>query len=139
MNCKPVLAHKFIRKLQDNKQLFINYTQNIDGLELDAGVKLEYLIQAHGHMRTAHCIECKEEGSMEKFKEALKKQEVLYCEKCHGLVKPDIIFFGEALPAEFFASWKKVHEADLILVMGTSLKVMPFAMLPKIVSEDVPN
>jgi NAD-dependent histone deacetylase SIR2 len=50
--------------------------------------------------------------------------------RCGGFVKPDIVFFGEALPRHFFTSMHLVEEADLVLVMGTSLQVRPFANLP---------
>ena len=60
-------------------------------------------------------------------------------EACGGLVKPDIVFFGEALPRAFFELSDKAKEADLILVMGTSLQVHPFASLPNMADEDIPR
>lgn len=57
-------------------------------------------------MRTAHCMKCREEGDIGDFKAKVKKEEIYYCPKCKdGLIKPDIIFFGEALPKEFFLKW----------------------------------
>ena len=57
-------------------------------------------------MRTAHCLECKEEASIKDFKKNLEKSEIMYCEKCKkGLIKPDVVFFGEGLPKEFFCNW----------------------------------
>ncbi|KAH6630539.1 DHS-like NAD/FAD-binding domain-containing protein [Chaetomium sp. MPI-SDFR-AT-0129] len=58
---------------------------------------------------------------------------------CGGLVKPDIVFFGEPLPRAFFDRMSAVKEADLVLVMGTSLQVHPFAGLPDMVNEDIPR
>jgi NAD-dependent histone deacetylase SIR2 len=58
---------------------------------------------------------------------------------CGGLVKPDIVFFGEALPRAFFDSSGMAKEADLILVMGTSLQVHPFAGLPNMAEEETPR
>ncbi|RYH12890.1 hypothetical protein EON65_37000 [archaeon] len=110
-HAQPVLAHKFIRRLQDEEILLCNYTQNIDGLELCAGVSLSKLVQAHGHMRSARCIECRTECGVDVFMEAIRTQQVLYCSGCNpeagnivlssALVKPDIVFFGESLPASF--------------------------------------
>ncbi len=60
-------------------------------------------------------------------------------ETCGGLVKPDIVFFGEALPRAFFELSDKAKEADLILVMGTSLQVHPFASLPNMADEEIPR
>lgn len=58
---------------------------------------------------------------------------------CFGLVKPKIVFFGEALPSEFFANRGLPGDADLAIIMGTSLTVQPFATLPSIVSDGVPR
>lgn len=56
---KPAVTHKFIKKINDEGMLLKNVTQNIDGLELTAGLPLDKLIQAHGHSRSARCIDCK--------------------------------------------------------------------------------
>lgn len=51
----------------------------------------------------AHCIECEKEHSMDVVREAVMREEPLMCSRCkHGLVKPDIVFFGEGLPDAFF-------------------------------------
>ena len=68
---KPVITHKFIKKINDEGQLLRAITQNIDGLELDAGLPLDKLIQAHGHFRNVRCIECKKETPMEEWKKAV--------------------------------------------------------------------
>lgn len=72
---------------------------------------------------------------------AIKQKKPLHCQKknCGGLVKPDIVFFGEALPAEFFRCRQLPGQADLCIVMGTSLQVQPFASLPSMVREGVPR
>lgn len=126
----PVKAHKFIKLLHDRDQLLMNYTQNIDGLELKAGLPLDKLTQAHGHMREAYCHQCKKDYPIDLYKDHVDRQEVLYCDECQGgIVKPSIVFFGEALPSSFFQSFRLIEEADLVIVMGTSLKVYPFAFL----------
>lgn len=58
---------------------------------------------------------------------------------CNGLVKPKIVFFGEALPSEFFDNRDLLSEADLCIVLGTSLSVQPFASLPHLVTESTPR
>lgn len=135
---RPVKAHYFIRKFADEGKLFYNFTQNIDGLELEAGVSLDQLVQAHGHMRTAHCIDCSAARPMEDFYESVSREQVLYCNECNGIVKPDIVFFGEQLPFKFAATFNEVRKADLVIVMGTSLKVFPFAGLMSVVAEETP-
>lgn len=134
----PVQAHYFIKKMDDEGMLLYNYTQNIDGLELDAGLSLDKVIQAHGHMRTVRCVQCKRTEDRQRFDQAIAKQEVMYCSYCHGLVKPDIVFFGESLPEVFHEKFDEIQEADLVIVMGTSLKVYPFAFLLTTLSEEVP-
>lgn len=145
-SAQPVKAHHFIRMLQDKEVLLCNFTQNIDGLELAAGVHLENLVQAHGHMRSVRCIECGLPGSMEAFLTAIAAQKVLYCEYCNpeqtagsqSLIKPDVVFFGEKLPESFRERFYEVASADLVIVMGTALKVYPFAFLLTYLAGDTP-
>lgn len=75
------------------------------------------------------------------MKEAVKEREVPHCSEsqCNGLVKPDIVFFGEALPENFFRNKTVPREADLVIVMGTSLTVQPFASLPELCDQEVPR
>lgn len=135
----PVKAHKFIKKVADEGMLLMNFTQNIDGLELDAGLPMEYLVQAHGHMRSAHCSCCKAVAPIEAFFEHVGREEVLYCNDCNGgVVKPDIVFFGENLPQDFFIKMNLMYNADLVFIMGTSLKVFPFTTLIELVARGVP-
>lgn len=129
---KPSQAHYFIKRFADEKILYMDYTQNIDGLELDVGIPSKYLVQAHGHMRTAHCMnqKCKSEANIKSFQRYVKKEEVMYCLACKsGIVKPDIVFFGEKLPTIFRTKFNAINKADLVFVMGTSLKVRPFSTL----------
>jgi len=59
------------------------------------------------------------------------------CE-CGQYVKPDIVFFGEQLPAKFFAAPQIIEQCDLAIIIGTSLKVMPFAYLAQMIPNNVP-
>lgn len=72
------------------------------------------------------------------MRENVKKLEIPRC-KCGGIAKPDIVFFGESLPTRFFQKIPAVTETDLVIVMGTSLLVMPFAVLPGRVREETPR
>jgi len=137
LDAKPVAAHHFIRMFDQEKILHRSYTQNVDGLELLAGVNPDKLIEAHGHLRSARCIACKKVSNPEEFKEALKQASVMRC-KCKGLIKPDVTFFGESLPLSFYMNVWRIKQADLAIVMGTSLTVQPFASLINMVSKNVP-
>lgn len=74
------------------------------------------------------------------LKDDLELQDVPRCERCAGLAKPDIVFFGENLPERFFTGVKPdFGDCDLLIVMGTSLTVAPFASLPEFVPDHVPR
>jgi len=133
----PVISHKFIKIFYDEKLLFLSFTQNIDGLEVAAGVHTDYIIEAHGHYRSARCIKCSSPAPIEEFLKHLEDLKIYKCE-CSGLIKPDIVFFGETMPEEFFLNFEKINEGDLVIVMGTSLKVYPFAGLISEIPKTVP-
>lgn len=141
-NYKPTLSHAFIALLAKKGLLSKLFTQNIDCLEREAGVPGELIVEAHGSFATQRCIDCKREFPDDIMKKHVLSGEVPHCvnkESCNGLVKPDIVFFGEALPSAFFHSLPVLEEADLALVMGTSLTVHPFASLPERLDEDCPR
>lgn len=140
IEAEPVLAHHFIKKCADEGMLLMNYTQNIDGLELKAGLPLRFLLQAHGHMRSAHCCKCHGKYDIEEFFEYTKKEQVFYCssEKCDGIIKPDIVFFGEKLPNKYESQFNRIVKSDLVIVMGTSLKVKPFSGLLNLMPASTP-
>ena len=117
------------------------FTQNIDCLEREAGVPDDKIVEAHGSFATQRCIECRTPYADKKMKAHIKRKEVPRCLQgnCGGLVKPDIVFFGEQLPAKFFQEREMPAKADLCFVMGTSLTVQPFASLPSFVGEGVPR
>ncbi|KAG7811592.1 hypothetical protein KL921_001858 [Ogataea angusta] len=133
----PSKFHYFIRLCQDKRKLKRCYTQNIDTLERLAGVKDEFIVEAHGSFAKNHCIDCDAEMETEELKKQMKSK-IPTCAKCKGYVKPDIVFFGEALPAKFFDTWDEDSSSkmDLAVVAGTSLAVYPFAGLPAEVSKD---
>lgn len=117
------------------------FTQNIDCLEREAGVPDEKIVEAHGSFARQRCIDCGTPYPDDQMKQTITKKDVPHCitPQCNGLVKPDIVFFGEQLPAEFFKHRELPAVADLCIVMGTSLTVQPFASLPGFCSEGVPR
>ncbi len=124
---KPSVTHKFIKLLQDNGMLLRCYTQNIDGLEQLAGVHPNLIFQVHGGFNCAHCVECGSICDIEEFKKSCPL--VLQC-KCSGYIKPDIVFFGESLPKDFgHCIMRDFPQCDCLIVIGTSLRVQPFASL----------
>lgn len=129
-NYKPTTAHYFIRLLHEKGLLVRNFTQNIDTLEREAGVPGDMLVEAHGSFSDARCIDCEFAHTMDFLRGIIMEDGIPKCTQCDGLVKPSIVFFGESLPERFFSCAKNdLPECDLLLVMGTSLVVFPFASL----------
>nr|OQO17648.1 hypothetical protein B0A51_15518 [Rachicladosporium sp. CCFEE 5018] len=133
---RPTLAHSFIRLLADKGLLLKLFTQNIDCLEREAGVPGDLIVEAHGSFAEQRCIECKLSYDKDEIRKHVAAKTIPRCPSCDGLVKPEIVFFGEQLPAAFFANRMLPVEADLVIVMGTSLTVQPFASLPQLARED---
>lgn len=141
-NLRPTLTHAFLALLANKNLLHFIFTQNIDGLEEDAGVPASRILAAHGNWKSQRCYRCKRGYPDELMEKAIETGEVPYCleEGCLGVVKPDVVFFGQDLPREFEEKEKTMlPEADVMLVLGTSLKVAPCSRLPRCVREGVPR
>ncbi|KAK2793502.1 Sir2 histone deacetylase Hst2 [Onygenales sp. PD_12] len=136
---RPTLTHSFIKLLYDKGRLLKLFTQNIDCLEREAGVPGEMIVEAHGSFASHRCIDCKVSYPDELMRKSIAADDVPLCPECMGLVKPDIVFFGEALPESFFMNRTLIAAADLCIIMGTSLSVQPFASLPSLCNEGVPR
>lgn len=94
---RPTLTHSFIKVLHAHSLLYTCFTQNIDTLERRAGVPEKKIIEAHGSFATQRCIDCKRPYDDEKIRKAVMNSAIPRCEHCTGLVKPNIVFFGEAV------------------------------------------
>ncbi|KAF2676570.1 NAD-dependent deacetylase sirtuin-2 [Lentithecium fluviatile CBS 122367] len=138
---RPTITHSFIHLLHKKGLLLKLFTQNIDCLEREAGVPDEKIVEAHGSFARQSCIECKGAYPRELMERAIKEKTVPHCldESCNGLVKPEIVFFGEQLPEAFFKNKSLPTEADLVIIMGTSLSVQPFASLPHFCRDATPR
>lgn len=150
--------HKFIKLLQDKNKLLRNYTQNIDNLEANAGIDYDKMIQCHGSFAFATCVTCGYQVKGEEIYPTMRNKEIAYCPKCagqrkklmskddtyvaesYGVIKPNITFFGEALPSLFHDNINHdLRETDLIISIGTSLKVAPVAEIVDKVPAEVPQ
>ncbi|XP_043390764.1 NAD-dependent protein deacetylase sirtuin-2 isoform X5 [Chelonia mydas] len=139
---KPTVCHYFIRLLKEKGLLLRCYTQNIDTLERVAGLDQEDLVEAHGTFFTSHCLgsSCKKKYTLDWMKEKIFSTVTPKCDKCQSLVKPDIVFFGENLPPRFFTLMQSdFQKVDLLIIMGTSLQVQPFASLVSRVPTNTPR
>ncbi|KAJ8925862.1 hypothetical protein NQ315_009714 [Exocentrus adspersus] len=137
---KPTVCHYFIKMLVDKGYLLRHYTQNIDTLERVAGIPDDKLVEAHGTFHTGHCLQCRKEYTQEWMKERIFKDDIPICESCPGVVKPDIVFFGENLPNKFHKSLLvDFGKCDLLIILGSSLAVQPFASLVDRVPSNIPR
>ncbi|KAJ3655801.1 hypothetical protein Zmor_014914 [Zophobas morio] len=139
---KPTICHYFIKLLIEKGVLLRHYSQNIDTLERVAGIPDDKIVEAHGTFYTGHCIKCRKEYTLEWMKERIFKDEVPECveEDCKGVVKPDIVFFGEQLPFKFYNLIEHDFEnCDLLIILGSSLAVQPFASLVERVPDTCPR
>lgn len=136
---RPTLAHLFIKLLYDKGRLLKLFTQNIDCLERGAGLPAELIVEAHGSFAEQSCIDCKAAYPSDLMHKAIEANDVPLCQECMGLVKPNIVFFGEALPEEFMMNRTLPAAADLCIIMGTSLTVQPFASLPMMCRRETPR
>jgi len=145
---KPTPTHHFVSLLHAKKKLRRCLTQNIDSLETQAGLPKNMCVAAHGNFDSATCTSTGEKVDPAEVRAAVFADHdadgspgwVGLSETHGGLVKPDIVFFGEALPPTFFrAAQFDVPECDLLLLAGTSLEVFPFAGLVHEVPKDVPR
>jgi NAD-dependent deacetylase len=129
LNALPNAAHQALADLEDMGILKSIVTQNIDNLHQKAGGRR--ILELHGHMREATCIRCYRtvpiDPQVERF---ILTGDVPHCE-CGGVLKPDVILFGEQLPIRILnQAMEEARRCDLILVAGSSLEVTPAANIP---------
>ena len=134
----PTISHKFMNYLISKNIVKYVFTQNIDGLEKKAKIPDEKLIFAHGNFYTGHCGKCKRSIDIKMINKGIELGEVYYCPKCKGPCKPNVVFYGENLPDRFYDKLDDCKDIDLIIIMGTSLKVQPFASIPIYTSKNTP-
>ena len=134
---EPNPAHIALAQLEKKGLLRLVITQNIDNLHQRAGSK--EVVEVHGNLREAICLNCHKIVPMEEFREKLEeklkqKEGVPQCQ-CGGLLKPNVIFFGEQLPAEaVYKARRGAEDCEVMLVVGSSLVVQPVSMLPELAS-----
>ncbi len=124
---EPTFTHFFLSKLEKIGKLKGVITQNIDNLHERAGTK--NIINLHGSINRSYCLECRKEYSLHEMKEMIFRMDVPRCVICDGLIKPDIVFFGESVH-DFDKAIIWANSSDLFLVIGTSLKVSPANLIP---------
>ncbi len=130
LSARPNPAHLALATLEKAGLVKAIITQNIDDLHQQAGA--ERVLQVHGHTRTATCLGCGAKVDSRPMWEAVSRGETpARCPQCDGLLKPDMILFGEELPHPILEEAQQAAlNCDLMIVAGSSMEVMPAADLP---------
>ena len=120
---KPNTAHLYFARLEREKKLTAVITQNIDGLHYAAGS--ENVFELHGSVYRNYCVRCGKKFGLEYV---MKQSGVPKCDKCGGLVRPDVVLYGEPLDEDVWnGAAQAVSKADCLVIVGTSLTVYPAA------------
>ncbi len=130
---KPNYAHIALAELENMGMLRGVITQNIDGLHSKAGTK--NLLEIHGTVQHATCQRCGKRVDIDTLWKMLDEKEVPYCD-CGGVYKIDVVLFEEPLPQDVWSeavAWAR--ECKLLIVIGSSLQVVPAAEIPWIAYE----
>ena len=131
---EPNPAHEALAELERRGLLEAVITQNIDRLHRRAGSK--EVIEVHGSIATASCTSCAASYPLEEVESLFDEEGIASCTCCVGKVKPDVILFGEMLPADAMARAEELCAgADLLLCVGSSLEVYPVAGLPRLTAD----
>ncbi len=129
-NARPNPAHYSLAALEKAGIVKTIITQNVDALHQRAGS--QNVLEIHGSLRTLTCTRCYQTYDSASYLEVyLHDGAIPYCPACGAILKPDMVLMGEQLPAR---TWLKANEAskrcDLMIVVGSSLEVLPVAGLP---------
>lgn len=131
ISAEPNKSHLAIADFYHLGKLDCVITQNIDNLHQKAGVPYKRVLELHGNMQTFVCLGC---GKLYPFKQIMndtKGNEPPDCRECHGILKANVVFFGEPLPEDILnEAMKRACTCDLMIVIGSELSVYPASYLP---------
>jgi NAD-dependent deacetylase len=129
-NARPNAAHIALAEFEKTDHVRTIITQNIDGLHQKAGSKS--VVEIHGTLRTLSCTNCfKQFESGPWLQPYVETGKIPQCLNCNGILKPDVILFGEQLPqSAWYEAQRAARQCDLMVVAGSSLEVLPVARLP---------
>lgn len=125
----PTATHHALAALEGAGKIKAVITQNIDGLHQKAGS--QKVLDMHGDFLTSHCLRCHKAYDYHELKTMVLQHVIPHC-TCRGVIKPDIVFFGEDVKY-YHRSLELAQNADLFFVIGTSCVVYPAASLPQFV------
>jgi NAD-dependent deacetylase len=125
-SCGPNAAHRTLAEMAARLPDFTLITQNVDGLHQLAGSR--HVLELHGNVWRTRCLGC---DHVSEDRRVPLSEIPPHCPKCGGLLRPDVVWFGESLPSEALeTAWTAAARCRLMLVIGTSAMVHPAASLP---------
>ncbi len=129
-NAEPNAAHKALVEFEATGHVRTIVTQNIDALHQKAGSK--HVVEMHGTLRTLSCTNCFRQFDSDPFLQPyIETGRIPQCLNCNGILKPDVILFGEQLPqSAWYEAQRAARQCDLMVIAGSSLEVLPVARLP---------
>jgi NAD-dependent deacetylase len=129
----PNAAHHGIAELEKLGKLDCIITQNVDGLHQKAGNTPEKVLELHGNMQWVKCIRCGVRHPASEVRSWIESGlDDPQCATCGGILKPDAVFFGEAMPQRVTAeAQRRALACDLCIVIGSTLAVYPAALMPE--------
>lgn len=129
-NAQPNPAHTALAEMEQAGRIRLVATQNIDMLHQKAGSR--HMVEMHGTLASLSCTQCYQQADSKNYLEAfIERGEIPLCPKCGSVMKPDVILFGEQLPQKaWYDAQREARQCDLMLIVGSSLEVLPVAGLP---------
>lgn len=124
---EPTYCHRFLARLEATGKSVGIVSQNIDGLHGRAGSDRVYPM--HGDYSTAHCRRCGAASTGEELAHRLRTETIPRCARCGGVLKPDVVLFGEPV-RHLDAAEELIALSEVLLILGSSLAVYPAAALP---------
>jgi NAD-dependent deacetylase len=125
----PNRGHRALAELEGRGVLKALVTQNVDGLHQDAGSV--NVLELHGNTRRVRCLDCGGRSGLEALEDRMRGEMPPSCPDCGGLLKPDVVLFGESLPEETLQeAIRQSRSCDCFIAVGSSLLVQPAASLP---------
>jgi len=133
-DAEPNEGHRALVRLEQHADLVTTITQNVDDLHNRAGSS--EVVELHGNITRNYCTDCEQDVDAARIDAAIEDGQPATCPECEGLVRPDVVWFGEMLPPD---AMDRASEAtttcDVFLSVGTSTVVYPAARLPMLAKE----
>ncbi len=134
MDANPNKGHNILAEMESLGFIDGIITQNIDNLHHKAGSN--YILEVHGNTREAFCMNCGHTVDINILTGKVNNNEIPpKCNICGGILRPDVILFGDMLPDAFNIAFREVENSNLLIVIGSSLMVAPVNYLPQIANK----